>query len=54
VVAGAAVGDRAPEDAPKPATMLEVHLPGGVRLLVATSHQATPAAHLIEALQRSC
>lgn len=33
---------------------LEVHLPGGTRLLVATAHQAALAVQLIQALARSC
>lgn len=33
---------------------LEVHLPGGARMLVATTHQAALAAQVIHALARSC
>lgn len=36
------------------AEMLEVHLPGGARMLVSTARQAALAAQVIQALARSC
>lgn len=56
-VAAVATVDR-PEGALSPAMTqqqpLEVHLPGGARMLVATTHQAALAVHVIQALSRPC
>ena len=40
--------------APAVAAALEVHLPGGARMLIATMHQAVLGAHLIQALRTPC
>jgi hypothetical protein len=52
VVAG--VGDGTAGSVTVTAQILEVHLPGGARMLVATAHQAGLAACLLQALARPC
>ncbi len=52
VVAG--VGTGPGDSGAAVAQPLELHLPGGARMLVATAHQADLAARLLQTLARSC
>ncbi len=54
VVAAPVMSAGAAAEAAMPDEVLEVYLPGGAKLLVATRQQAALAAHLIQALNVPC